>query len=96
MENYKYLYEQTKLIVEKYQDEIVPRLREQLKRAEWGLDAAVEDINDIAKRDGNAWMCRYCANCKGTHGVIADCRLKIGECQRPYTKFEWRGPQKEE
>lgn len=28
MDNYKYLYEQAKLMLEKYQDEIVPGLRE--------------------------------------------------------------------
>lgn len=31
-ENYKHLYEQTKIMVEKYQDEIVPGLREQLEK----------------------------------------------------------------
>lgn len=31
-ENYKHLYHQTKLMLEKYQDEIVPGLREQLEK----------------------------------------------------------------
>ena len=46
MDNYKHLYEQTKLMLEKYQDEIVPGLREQLERVKRERDELQEKIGE--------------------------------------------------
>ena len=71
------------------------RLRAELERVKQERDEAVQCIRGIAK-SGRVWMCPYCVHAKDTTGGIAECELDIGVCMMPYSKFEWRGPQKED
>ena len=61
-ENYKHLYHQMKLMLEKYQDEIVPGLREQLeKRVEVVRckDCVDEQRCRLAQHLGENGFCSY-------------------------------------
>ena len=71
------------------------RLRAELEQVKQERDAAVQCIRGIAK-SGRVWMCPYCVHAKDTTGGIAECELDVGVCMMPYSKFEWRGPQKED
>ena len=71
------------------------KLRAELERVKRERDEAVQCIRGIAK-SGRVWMCPYCVHAKDTTGGIAECELDIGVCMMPYSKFEWRGPQKED
>lgn len=71
------------------------RLRAELEQVKQERDAAAADIMAIAK-GGKTWMCPYCGHAKDTTSSMADCELDIGVCMMPYSKFEWRGPQKED
>lgn len=58
-ENYKFLYEQMKNIVTKYQDDIVPGYRKQLEKVEHERDVAVECINEIEyqnRKNSENWI----------------------------------------
>lgn len=59
MDYYKRLYEQTKLMLEKYQDEIVPELCEQLEQVEQERDAAISNLYSVCEDSGDA-----CGLCK--------------------------------
>lgn len=63
-ENYKYLYEQTKYMLEKYQDEIVPGFRERLEAAESALR--------VMAKDG---CCRVCELQCSYKGIAAGCLM---------------------
>lgn len=63
MENYKHLYEQEKLMLEKYQDEIVHKLREQLEQAKLERDELRDDFIDFA--------------CSGMPNLAPFCRNKV-------------------
>lgn len=67
----------------------------ELEQVKQERDAAVECIRGIAK-SGRVWMCPYCVHAKDTTGGIAECELDVGVCMMPYSKFEWRGQQKED
>lgn len=82
MDNYQHLYEQTKLMLEKYQDEIIPGFREQLERVERERDAAISDLCSVCEDSGDA-----CGLCKHL-----PCGPGNGKC----LGWKWRGPQKEE
>ena len=71
------------------------KLRSELKQVKREKDAAVQCIRGIAK-SGRVWMCPYCVHAKDTTGGIAECELDVGVCMMPYSKFEWRGPHKED
>ena len=71
------------------------KLRAELERVKRERDEAVQCIRGIAK-SGRVWMCPYCVHAKDTTGGIAECELDVGVCMMPYSKFEWRGPQKED
>ena len=71
------------------------QLRAELEQVKQERDAAVQCIRGIAK-SGRVWMCPYCVHAKDTTGGIAECELDVGVCMMPYSKFEWRGPQKED
>ena len=71
------------------------KLRADLERVKQERDEAVQCIRGIAK-SGRVWMCPYCVHAKDTTGGIAECELDVGVCMMPYSKFEWRGPQKED
>ena len=71
------------------------KLREELEQVKRERDEAVQCIRGIAK-SGRVWMCPYCAHAKDTTGGIAECELDVGVCMMPYSKFEWRGPHKED
>ena len=70
------------------------KLRVELEKVRRECDEAVQCIRGIAK-SGRVWMCPYCVHAKDTTGGIAECELDVGVCMMPYSKFEWRGPQKE-
>lgn len=70
------------------------KLRAELEQVKQERDEAVQCIRGIAK-SGRVWMCPYCVHAKDTTGGIAECELDVGVCMMPYSKFEWRGPQKE-
>ena len=72
-ENYKHLYHQTKLMLEKYQDEIVPGLRERIEKAKrpkgkWNEDAPFlecqfcgEVYSTLGYNEGKEWnFCPFC------------------------------------
>ena len=67
---------------------------EELAKVKAGRDAAVSDIEKIAK-GGKTWMCPYCKHGRDTGYGFADCDIQLGGCKVPFTMFEWRGPQKE-
>ena len=71
------------------------KLRAELERVKEERDAVVQCIRGIAK-SGRVWMCPYCVHAKDTTGGIAECELDVGVCMMPYSKFEWRGPHKED
>ena len=71
------------------------KLRAELEQVKRERDEAVQCIRGIAK-SGRVWMCPYCVHAKDTTGGIAECELDVGVCMVPYSKFEWRGPQKED
>ena len=71
------------------------RLRGELEQVKQERDEAVQCIRGIAK-SGRVWMCPYCVHAKDTTGGIAECELDVGVCMMPYSKFEWRGPHKED
>ena len=71
------------------------KLRAELEHVKQERDEAVQCIRGIAK-SGRVWMCPYCVHAKDTTGGIAECELDVGVCMMPYSKFEWRGPQKED
>ena len=71
------------------------QLRAELEQVKQERDAAVQCIRGIAK-SGRVWMWPYCVHAKDTTGGIAECELDVGVCMMPYSKFEWRGPQKED
>ena len=71
------------------------KLRAELEQVKQERDEAVQCIRGIAK-SGRVWMCPYCVHAKDTTGGIAECELDVGVCMMPYSKFEWRGPQKED
>ena len=71
------------------------KLRDELEQVKQERDEAVQCIRGIAK-SGRVWMCPYCVHAKDTTGGIAECELDVGVCMMPYSKFEWRGPQKED
>ena len=71
------------------------RLRVELEQVKRECDEAVQCIRGIAK-SGRVWMCPYCVHAKDTTGGIAECELDVGVCMMPYSRFEWRGPQKED
>lgn len=71
------------------------KLRTELEQVKREHDEAVQCIRGIAK-SGRVWMCPYCVHAKDTTGGIAECELDVGVCMMPYSKFEWRGPQKED
>lgn len=84
---------------EKYYDQMIDALSAtdsaELEQVKQERDEAVQCIRGIAK-SGRVWMCPYCAHAKDTTGGIAECELDFGVCMMPYSKFEWRGPQKED
>ena len=82
MAYYKHLYEQTKLMLEKYQDEIVPELCEQLEQVEQERDAAISNLYSVCEDSGDA-----CGLCK---------HLPRGPGNGKCLGWQWRGPQKEE
>lgn len=65
-ENYKHLYESTKYMLEKYQDEIVPGFRDQLENKEQLLAQAIADLHGHCPAcahytaNHNEGPCRYC------------------------------------
>ena len=67
----------------------------ELEQVKQERDEAVQCIRGIAK-SGRVWMCPYCVHAKDTTGGIAECELDVGVCMMPYSKFEWRGPHKED
>lgn len=71
------------------------KLRAELEQVKQERDEAVQCIRGIAK-SGRVWMCPYCVHAKDTTGGIAECELDVGVCMMPYSKFEWRGPHKED
>ena len=71
------------------------KLRAELEQVKQERDEAVQCIRGIAK-SGRVWMCPYCVHAKDTTGGIAECELDVGVCMMPYSKFKWRGPQKED
>ena len=71
------------------------KLRAELEQVKQERDEAVQCIRGIAK-SGRVWMCPYCVHAKDTTGGIAECELDVGVCMMPYSKFEWRGQQKED
>ena len=71
------------------------KLRAELEQVKRERDEAVQCIRGIAK-SGRVWMCPYCVHAKDTTGGIAECELDVGVCMMPYSKFEWRGPHKED
>ena len=71
------------------------KLRGELEQVKQERDEAVQCIRGIAK-SGRVWMCPYCVHAKDTTGGIAECELDVGVCMMPYSKFEWRGPHKED
>ena len=75
--------------------EEIQKLRAELERVKRERDEAVQCIRGIAK-SGRVWMCPYCVHAKDTTGGIAECELDVGVCMMPYSKFEWRGPHKED
>ena len=83
---------------EKYYDQMIDALSAtdsaELEQVKQERDEAVQCIREIAK-SGRVWMCPYCVHAKDTTGGIAECKLDVGVCIMPYSKFEWRG-QKEE
>lgn len=72
-ENYKHLYHQAKLMLEKYQDEIVPGLREQLKKR-----VEVVRCRDCIHRDSEIGP-RFCAVWLGVNGMGDDGYCNYGE-----------------
>ena len=64
--NYRHLYRQTKYMLEKYQDEIVPGFREQLEEKEQLLRAAISDLHGDCPAcahytpNHNEGPCMYC------------------------------------
>lgn len=78
MENYKHLYEQARLMVEKYQDEIIPGFRDRLERAERERDTAVKDIP------------KSCATCKEFEGGSCPI-LSYKDYQTDCEHWKWRG-----
>ena len=75
--------------------EEIKKLRAELEQVKQERDEAVQCIRGIAK-GGRVWMCPYCVHAKDTTGGIAECELDVGVCMLPYSKFEWRGPHKED
>ena len=75
--------------------EEIKKLRAELERVKRERDEEVQCIRGIAK-SGRVWMCPYCVHAKDTTGGIAECELDVGVCMMPYSKFEWRGPHKED
>ena len=73
----------------------IENLRAELEQVKQERDEAVQCIRGIAK-SGRVWMCPYCVHAKDTTGGIAECELDVGVCMMPYSKFEWRGPHKED
>lgn len=71
------------------------KLRAELEQVKQERDEAVQCIRGIAK-SGRVWMCPYCVHAKDTTGSIAECELDVGVCMMPYSRFEWRGQQKED
>lgn len=69
-ENYKFLYEQMKHMLTKYQDDIIPGFRKQLEKVEHERDIAVECINEIEyqnRKNSENWI----------DDVIAEYRKKL-------------------
>lgn len=105
---YNGLYNQTADALEKLQTELqksehdnvnltgeLEKVAAELEQVKRECDEAVQCIRGIAK-SGRVWMCPYCVHAKDTTGGIAECELDVGVCMMPYSKFEWRGPKKED
>lgn len=93
MTDYKHQYEQMKKIVEKYQDEIVPRMMAQIEE----LEAMVADLKKTFQGEGDepCDICKHGEQLAPCDESDFNCRTCEKDCVCKscdlYDKWEWRG-----
>lgn len=80
-ENYKHLYHQMKKMVQMYQDEIVPMMREQMNMITSERDAAIEDLSRRPHRS----TCKHGEHCEYINAITG-----VPDCYK-CDEWEWIG-----